>query len=81
MPRMEHINVVIGEALASRMAEKGLGTRALAKEACMPPSTLDRKLRGGAGFTVPELVRVSEQLDLDVGDLLRDAVRNTARVA
>lgn len=70
VPRMEHINVVVGEALAARMAEKGLGTRALAKQACMPPSTLLRKLRGRSAFTVPELVRLGAPLDLDPGHLL-----------
>ncbi|MEZ5152083.1 helix-turn-helix domain-containing protein [Rhodococcus zopfii] len=78
---MEHINVAVGEALSARMTERDISVRRMSQITCIASSTLFRKLRGAAGFTVPELVRVSAPLDLDPSDVLLRAVEQVDAVA
>ncbi len=60
---------VAGEVLAM-MARRRLSQVEVSKRAKIAPSTLSRKLLGGSDFTVAELYRLADVLDVPAAELL-----------
>lgn len=65
----------IAQAVAAEMRAVGMTTLGLAEATSIPRSTLQRRLRTGAGFEIQELFAIADALGTTVKELISKADR------
>lgn len=66
-----------GEKILAELESQGRSIRALAAFAAVPEATLRLHILNGK-FTVPELGRIADALDVDIRDLISDSLLRVA---
>ena len=81
MAPKDPLAVAVGRAVRRAIEDAGLTQADAGDSIGLSKRSMSRRITGHLPFTWPELVRVSDVVDVDLSDLLEDAERTAARVA
>lgn len=75
------IDTDTADKIAARIITKGTTVGELAKRSLIPKTTLRRKLTGQGSFTINEMFRISQELNVKMSDLLPEYVSHESKSA
>ncbi|GAA3510363.1 hypothetical protein GCM10022234_00810 [Aeromicrobium panaciterrae] len=70
---LERVRESIAAEVRAAMGRHNITAKAISVATGIPPATLSRKINGLVGFTLEELFKVTQALNISAADLIREA--------